>query len=494
MTRGHALMRKIMRTVAGSLVLGLLAVASCKSIPFTGDSKASKAARQAEEIQVEIMAFADSYTAVIAQAIDRIARALPEYRSVLHDAKVRNVTNAVIIAAGSNPVGGLLDMTVMVSLQRQMAEEYWIPERYGEAGQPLADALELLEEEIWLIAERRLEEDEVEALRALIPEIRARFRGQVLVSSIRASDFAEDRRGTVANLEGGGNLLTLFQLDPLAGMSPAAQELAQSRMLAERAFFWAKRLPLLMNWQAQDLILETLVEPELREMVASTRQLSESSARMSAVAEGLSESLPAEREKTLEQVRGLVKAEREAAIEQFAAMVAEEREAALDRAFEGIADEREAILRTFEQEDVRLRGLLEDLRLTVEATTALSASLTETMNATDRMRTGFARPPDAPPSEARPFDITEFQATAEATTATVQEMNRLIGSLTELMASDGGTQLTAATEHAQGTLEALIDRGFRRGLILIGVLIAGSLVAAIFFRMISARLGAPRAS
>ena len=52
------------------------------------------------------------------------------------------------------------------------------------AGRPLVEGLRLLEDDIWLIAERSLKEEEVEALRALIPRIRERYRDQVFVSSI----------------------------------------------------------------------------------------------------------------------------------------------------------------------------------------------------------------------------------------------------------------------------------------------------------------------
>ncbi len=412
------------------------------------------------------MAFADSYTAIIAQAVDRIARQVPEQRAVLHDAKLRNVENAINIAAGANPFGALLDMTVMVTLQRQVAEEYWIPERFGDAGRPLVEALQLLEEEIWLIAARALKDREVEALRALIPQIRERFSGQVFVSSIRASDFAEDRRATVARLKGGGSLLTLFQLDPFAGLSPAAQELAQSRLLAERAFFWAKRLPLILNWQITDVILETLAEPETQQILEVTSRLAESSERLSAVAEELTQRLPEEREAALEQLAALA------------------------------AAEREAIFGMFKQEDVRLRGLLQDLRQTIESTTELSASLTTTIESTERMRAGFSRTPAEPRPERRPFDIADYQATAEATTTTVEELNRLIASLTALMASpawdERNSQLAAATDKAQMTLEQLIDRSYRRGLVLIGVLIVGGLIAALVYRLAGARLVAPR--
>ena len=49
-------------------------------------------------------------------------------------------------------------------------------------------------------------------------------------------------------------------------------------------------------------------------------------------------------------------------------------------------------------------------------------------------------------------------------------------------------QLGRATDRAQTTLERLIDRSYRRGLVLIGVLIVGGLVAAIVYRLISSRI------
>ena len=441
------------------------------------------------------MAFTDSYTALLDQAMDRVSQIVPEHRAVLHAAKLRNVQNAIIIAAGQNPVGALLDMTVMVTLQRQVAEDYWLGQRFGEAARPLVEALERLEDEIWLIADRALDAEEAEALRALIPEIRERFSEQVFVSSIRASDFAENRGATVANLEGGGSLLTLFQLDPLAGLTPAAQELAQTRLLAERAFFWAKRLPLIVNWHVTDVILETLAEPETRQILDAATRLTESTQRFTATAEDLSRRLPEERTAAMEQLNELLTAEREAAMEQLAALTAAEREAAIEQAFEGIATEREAILRTFEQEDVRLRGLLEDVRASVEAGTTLSASLTTTIESAERLLASFAGPPGEPRPEGRPFDITDYAATAEAATATVEELNGLMAAMTELMSSpawdERSAQLTAATDRAQTGLEQLIDRSYRRGHALIGVLIVGSLLAALLYRVISARLIRP---
>lgn len=462
-----------------ALIVICLTTASC-NLPqiASGNQTRSLTLFPAENIQVEIMAFTDSYTAIISQAIDKIVQQHPEHRLLLHDLKLRNVENAIIIAAGRNPIGALLDMTVMVSLQRQLAEEYWIPMHLGDAGSPLIKALNRLEEEIWLIADRALNDEEVEELRELIPRIRMYYKDQILVSSIRASEFAQDRTATALKIKGSGSLLTIFQIDPLAGLSPAAQELAQARLLAERSFFWAKRLPLIINWQMTDVILNTLQEPNSQQIIKASTELSVSSIRLAEVAEELSQRLPEERI---------------AMFDQFGDMMAEEREAAIHQVFEGIADEREAIVQTFEREDVQMRGLLNDLRDTIDSTAAMSASLNTTIESTERLRASFST---SSSQGSRPFDITEYQTMAETLMMSAEEVNQLIVSMTDFADSpiweDRNAQLVNATDHAQLTIEQLIDRSFRRGLLLIGTLIVGSLLAAFMYRLILIRILPPQ--
>lgn len=493
-SKGRVISCLLMSRAPGTILVLIvcLAAASCESLPNGGRSSARNLIRApAEEVQAELMAFTDSYTAIISQAFDRIGLQLPEHRAVLHKAKLRNVQNAINIAADQNPIGGLLDMTVMVSLQRIVAEDYWIPQRFGDSGLPMVEALQILEQEIWLIADRALDEQQAEALRLLIPEIRERYRGQVMVSAIRASDFAEDRRAAVAKLEGGNSLLTLFQLDPLAGLNPATRELAQSRLLAERAFFWAKRLPIILNWQIQDVILNALAEPETQRIVDTTARLAESSERLIAVAEELLRQLPEERDAAFKQLSELMATEREAGLEQLAALAASERDAALNQAFEGLAAERESILRTFEQEDVRLRGLLVDLRQVIDAGTSMSDSLTTTIASTQRLRESFARPFGESGPVRPPFSIGDYQATVDSTAEVVRELNQLLMSLEALFASpnwdDRAVQIRDAAAKGQGSLDRLVDRIFVRALLLILALVLVSLAGMVLYRRIVRR-------
>jgi hypothetical protein len=451
------------------IIVACLLVVACQTTPKSGRSRGPSPTKLApQQIQVELMAFTDSYTALVSQAADQISDEMPDRRQAILNIKIRNIRNAIIIAAGANPVGALLDMTVMVTLQRQLTEEHWVPEVIGEPGEPLLRALQALEREIWELAYRSLDEEAVDALRELIPEIRARFPDQVHVSAIRASDIAEDRSAMVVEIRGGGSLLGLFQLDPLANLSPASQELAQTRLLAERLFFWIKRAPVMLDWHLEEFMLDAFGQQEVQSLVEASTQLSQASADLSNTAAELSEWWP------------------------------EERAAAITQALDGIAAEREAIVGTFENEEARLRGLMGDMKTTAESMTALSSTMTETVETTDRFFAGFRREPGAPPPpERRPFDITEYQASAETLTETLREINTLVGSLDVLLASpawdDRSTQIQTAAAEGEAGLERLIDRLFVRGLIVVLVLVAASLVAMILFRLMFRRAVGPSA-
>jgi len=177
----------------------------------------------------------------------------------------------------------------------------------------------------------------------------------------------------------------------------SAQELAQSRLLAERAFFWAKRLPLILNWQMQDFVFETLAEPESQRLLEASDRITASAERLTELVADFKAWAPEERAAALAQIDEMLTEQRDAALDRLAAVAQAEREAALAQTFEGITAEREAILRTSEEEDVLLRGLLEDLCQTIDSSTALSTSLTGTIESFDELRAAFARPPDAPP-------------------------------------------------------------------------------------------------
>lgn len=427
------------------------------------------------EIQSEVMGFADNYASVVIATLEslQIDTTDPLLRLEIHEAKSEAIRNAYLIASGANPVVALLDMAAMVTLQRLAIDRFWIPDRIGDAGQPLLVAIGRLEDEIWDIARRVADEETLAVIQTEAQRVIDESPGVFLASRVRLSDLAAARTQQFARTQGGGNLLSLFYLDPLAGMSPASRELLQSRLLAERAFFYASRLPQAMNWELENVLLESLVLPEVQQLIRTVERAGDASAKIAT----LSQDLPA-----------LLNTEREAALNQAADIIAEEREQTVHQLLEGVRLEREAMFQELRDDNAELRGALRDLQSTLQTGTQLSESIEKTLGAADAM---LARIMPAEQREGRPFDIREYQATLDSAAVTVEGIEQVTSSLQNLLESPAWTeresQFTEARIEAETGLDRFVDRLFVRGVLLIAIAILGGFGAAVLFRVVFRR-------
>ena len=91
------------------------------------------------QLQAEIVVFADQYTMVVWQAMDEIQRSglAPERKLQAEYNKLLYISSAMSIAAQPSPVASLLDMITFIHLGHQAMKNYWVPEVYGSAGNPL---------------------------------------------------------------------------------------------------------------------------------------------------------------------------------------------------------------------------------------------------------------------------------------------------------------------------------------------------------------------
>lgn len=436
----------------------------------------------ADQIQSEVLTFADTYAGLISQGFDSILVQTkdPTIRLIAADTRLNYVTNAVQIAASRNPVTSLLDMTVMVTLQREVWEEYWVPTHFPDGGgAPVTTKLREAEREVWFIAERVLESDQSEALRALVADIRQRYAGQVYVSEIRASDFAEARQDSVVRVRGGRSLLSLFGVDPMAKLSPATRELAESRLLGERAFFLAARMPTLARWHAEVLLLRVAADQDTRRVLAAVDEAGRASGQLADVAGDLEET---------------VRRERTEAIDQFYDRLSVEREAAIGQMFDRVSTERDATLDRLSEENKALRETIVELRTTVEASNALGASVTTALEEANRLTLGIERLKNP---DARPFDVTEIESAVRTATEGVRELQTLLvtlnGVLDDVSAAEGPNALRVALDESATRLDGTLDRAFRLGLVLIAA--SGlSLCLGLAGGLTVARLLAPRRS
>jgi hypothetical protein len=172
------------------LLMGALAMVLTSMGVDAAKAKDKKEAKQYRttqtQIQSQLMTFADSYAAVIAQATTDVQLRNPRSRVSLIVERdfAMSVSAALIIAASPNPEVGLLDMVVMVTLGRMIYEEHW-RKTLGTIVQPMVDGFKLAETGAWRVAATVLSADEQTQLRNLIRSRRRQYPDQFFFSFLR---------------------------------------------------------------------------------------------------------------------------------------------------------------------------------------------------------------------------------------------------------------------------------------------------------------------
>src|SRR4029077_7857463 len=94
----------------------------------------------------------------------------------------------------------------------------------------------------------------------------------------RLADFAK-ASGLPANEENpDSSILALIGAYPLAGLRPAVREIQRSRILGERAIYYAERAPMLLDLQTRTLTAALADMPESRSVLASVDRVGDSAA------------------------------------------------------------------------------------------------------------------------------------------------------------------------------------------------------------------------
>src|SRR5277367_5863013 len=124
-------------------------------------------------LQQQVMRFADTYAATVAQACDEISATATnsDIRLVALRWKLGQATSAYTDATGQNPAVNALDMLVLVSMARIVVEGYGV-ETYGDTILPLLDAQRNLETNAWTMAGGVLRPSQEQELKDMISEWR----------------------------------------------------------------------------------------------------------------------------------------------------------------------------------------------------------------------------------------------------------------------------------------------------------------------------------
>ena len=405
------------------------------------------------QIGAEVRGFADSYVTLLLHISDELYEndLTPAQRAALNGMLVNTAYGVYTIASDANPVVSLLDMVVVVTLTRMSADRNWKRPFDEETLALVRRITRQGEDDVWEIAARVLTPVELNDMHDLIEQWRIGHEGLRSVSYVRFSDFAESRRQMHTTSKKATSLFGLFALDPMANLDPTTREIERSRMLAERAFYFTKRLPMLLPATAAQVYFEISSSDEATQLRRNVQTFADAAQQFATTAE----QMPAE-------LAERVAVERQAAIEQFQAV---------------IAGEREALLASLASEEPRVQNLLAELRQTIEAGTLLAESLAVLVPERSAEATGAQR---------EPIDLAEVHAIVEQTTLAADRLNVLVQSVDRVLAPDDLDARLAQLDLALGRAEArgrsLIDRTFILAALLVVLIIAGSVVKTLVRR------------
>ncbi len=434
------------------------------------------------EVQAVVMGMADEYTIALSEAMRPIIQSEgsgPVARQLAQGFQRNGTASAIDIAVGPNPDAALLDLLVLVSLQRWAFGAHWIPG--GITDEPVRTAgerLRLAEESAWRSASAILSEEQRATLRSLIDEWIGSNPDRFMVSFVRFGEFVDIRKDqTLARHAAAEGLLR--------DISQASAAVDSARLLGERALWYAGRYPLVLGQTAELTMYRVADQPEFRSALASLAslgELKEAVGTLSAKIDALDDMLSAQQDATftrlageravvIEEARAAIDGVARSALEEFETKFAAAREAAVIQTFDRLAVERGKFFDELESREGALRGLLSEFRGAIGPSTELAKELTGTVSAIDRVVARFdgGSGPGAGPGGAA-LDIGDVRDAAAAATQAAEKLTDLLERTNELAGSAVWDERLSRLDRSTS---GMIDRAFWRALFLVLVFIGG---------------------
>ena len=365
----------------------------------------------AEELDGMIYAYADSYMSQMVSATREIISKTnnSQQRSDAMLLRVGSVNSIYDIASSSDPYTKLLDLLLVVTLQSYV----WIDEDraetlFGGNSTVLIHAMHQNRLDIWKLAAQVMKPEQLYILDWLIIDWRRQNPDINFVIFTRFSDVSASRgKSQVTNVQTGTGFL--------APVNEAKKAIDETRLLAERSFFYAKRAPQLYAWQTESLTDNMLAKPEIAQLLTGINRSALAIERVSKVMEGLPQ---------------LIREER-----QFISSELDKRESALSKLLEEVrltVKETEHLVLTVDKLSGSGNVLLKELRVTSE-------SLNGTLSTFDNMMSNHfpaSSEEEQVKESSKPFDINEYtQALVEVDKAAIG-LTKLVDASGQMVGSD----------------------------------------------------------
>jgi hypothetical protein len=275
-----------------------------------------------EELQHELFQFVDRYRELVGQATDAgVHRATTADGRIMFQAtKTSYVSAAVSVVTGPRPIDALLDLLVMVTLQRMVWESGADGQIPPAEAEPVAVVLRRLERQIYDLAARVLPSDVIAKVRDLSTKWRRENPGQHYVAYVRFQNLGASSEADEVNeaISSGGFL---------APVETVAREAHEARLLAERTLYLVNRMPIFLEWETTLAYQRIAASPEAAGVLANLSGFRAALERLGEEISRLPDRVADERLTLVKDVTQLVARERAQTIDDVRALIRGEREA-----------------------------------------------------------------------------------------------------------------------------------------------------------------------
>jgi hypothetical protein len=235
----------------------------CISRLFAGEPsvKGSKGKVPVSRLEPLVDGFAERQVTLIADLCEAIKRetTVPEMRRLAHRVKLYNATAVYDVVTLPDPLARLSNLYLLVELAHLVwVEEGLAVRKFGELGRTrVVPALDEVRSEMSILADLAMRPDLRRRFDELIREWRAKNPDVEFVSGIRFGTLLEGSRKSILQ-----SATSVFDIiDPVAGTSESVEG---ARLVADRAFFYSKRLLKLADWQVEAGIENVLQLPDVQ--------------------------------------------------------------------------------------------------------------------------------------------------------------------------------------------------------------------------------------
>jgi len=398
-------------------------------------------------LQAEVLRFADTYVALVAQACDD-ASAKSTNTTVRLAAlrwKLDQATAAFNDATGDNPSVNALDLLVLVTMARNVVEDFGV-KTYGDVALPLLETQREVESNAWAMAQSILQPSQEKELRDMIEEWRRKNPNQRDVGPIRFRQFvATLGRTPKQSAIAPSSIFSLLYIDPLAGLDPTTAAIEGIRELGERAMYYSQRMPMLLNWQTQLLVLQLAEQPAPQQMLNDANQLAAAASKFA---------------QTSQQLPQIINDQRQAAIQQ--------------------------ILDGLIAQGNKSQALVTDTRLTLNSAAAAASNINNallSLTAFVQFVTPTNTPSGPPDTNSTPFNVLDYGTAASQIGSAANNLNELLASANQSL-----PQMEKLSQQMTDNANRMMQHAFWLGLALIFIFLAGLVVAGLIYRVLANKL------